>query len=169
MSAWELLDKLEELIEMLIDCHPQGFAVLLGDAPRPTARQIHDMLQARRSSPRPEVRPATPNLTTEAERIVWDAEAFDAVVEGAYGWDHIVETCRCYREAFPKLWAVVIDHHRFVENSVSRVGSSLGYVATRHKLAPDTVTRYRREFPSCLARSILCPPSDSDDFRLMPG
>ena len=50
-----------------------------------------------------------------------------------------------------------------------RLGSQLGYVVIRHKLAPDTVTRYRREFPICLARSILCSPAGADNFRLMPG
>lgn len=170
MTAWDLHDKLTDLIDLLIDSHPQGFSVLLGEVEPPTSREIHVMRQAQRSEDeRPDVKNASPNATVEAERIVWDAEAVEDTVKRAYGWRHIVEVCRGYKEANPKLWVVVVDHARFVGNSVSRVGSQLGYVAIRHGLAPDTVTRYRREFSVRLARAILCPPTEGEDFRLMPG
>jgi hypothetical protein len=170
MSAWDLQQKLEDLIDLLLDTHPKGFQVLLGEEAPPVQREIHDMMQARRArDERADTRNAARNLTTDAERIIWDAEAFQTVIKDAYGWPHIVEVSNGYRDANPKLWAVVVDHVRYVGNSVSRVGSQLGYVAIRHGLAPDTVTRYRREFPARLALAILCPPADGRDFRLMPG
>lgn len=169
MSPWLLHARLEDLINLLIDCHPQPFAVLLGEVAPPTSLEIHEMKQAQRPTERADVKNATPSATTEAERIVWDAEDVEQAVRAAYGWGHITEVCRGFREADLKTWDVVVDHTRFVGNSISRTGSQLGYVAIRYGLAPATITRYRREFPYRLARAILCPPAEAENFQLMPA
>ena len=169
MTSWDIQVRLENLIDMLIDCHPEGFAVLLGEVPPPNGSEILKMSRAAARDENDNVKKSTPDMTVEAERIVWSEEAFNYIVKRAYGWPHINETSKGYKDANSKLWAVVTDHARFVGNSASRVGSQLGYVSIRHGLAPDTVTRYRREFPMRLSRAILCPPADASDFRLMPG
>ncbi|GHS90751.1 hypothetical protein AGMMS49957_17360 [Synergistales bacterium] len=169
MTSWDVQAKLEDLIDMLIDCHPEGFAVLLGEVQPPNGSEILKMTRAAARDENENVKKSTPDATTEAERAVWSEEAFATVVQKAYGWKHINNTCKGHREANLKLWDVVIDHARFVGTSPTRIGTQLGYVAIRHGIAPDTVTRYRREFPICLARAILCPPADGSDFRLMPG
>ena len=45
---WKALDRISNLIELLIMCHPQGFKVLLGEVPPPTSREIHEMMNAGR-------------------------------------------------------------------------------------------------------------------------
>lgn len=168
-SFWRAVDRLADMIELLIDCHPQGFDVLLGEVPPPSPEEIHAMMNARRTHEDAGVRTASPSHTVEAERIVWDAEKFETVVREARGWGHITHVCREHREHDPRLWAVVMDHQRFVGTSSTRHASRLGYMASRYGLAPNTITRYRREFPEELANAILIPPADSDDWALMPG
>lgn len=168
-SYWKPLDDVAKMIELLIDCHPQGFDVLLGEVEPPTPELIHAMMDAQRSRDPAGVPPSSPSHTTEAERIVWDAEAFEAAVKTAHGWEHITNVCQEYKEADPRLWAVVMDHVRFVTTAMTRHKSRLGYVAVRYGLAPNTVMKYRREFPLMLAHAILVSPSDCDDFQLLPG
>ena len=168
-SYYKPLNDVADMIELLLECHPQGFDVLLGDVEPPTPELIHAMMDARRAKDPTGVPPSSPSHTTEAERIVWDADAFNAAVKTAHGWEHITTVCQDYKEAAPRLWSVVMDHVRFVSTSTTRNMSRLGYVATRHGLAPNTVMKYRREFPSMLAHALLVTTSDDDDFHLLPG
>ena len=168
-SYYKPLDDVADMIELLLECHPQGFDVLLGEVDPPAPELIHAMMDARRANDPTGVAPSSPSLTTEAERIVWDAEAFDAAVKTAHGWKHINNVSNQHREAFPRLWAVVMDHIRFVQPTTTRYMSPLGYVAVRHGLAPNTVMKHRREFPSILARAIMISPTEDGDFHLLPG
>lgn len=168
-GTWRELDEVTGLIELLINYHPQGFSVLLGEVPPPNAEQIHEMINMLRDREKSEVRPSSPSLTVQAERIVWDLEKFEAIVKTAQGWPHINKISREYKDADARTWAVVIDHMKFVDLSASRHMSKLGYVAVRYGLSPNTVLKYRREFAEKLARAILLPPADCDNFHLIPG
>ena len=161
--SWKMVDRVADMIELLIECHPQGFRVLLGEAPPPVNDEIHAMMNARRAREDAGVPQSSPNNTVEAERIVWDAESFAATVDDAGGWAHIAKICRAYRDAAPKMWAIVIDHASLVRNAISRLDESrLGYIARRHGVTKNTVLKYRREFPKGLASAILLSPADGN-------
>lgn len=162
-SLWKTLNELTDMIELLIDCHPQGFGVLLGEVPPPVPEEIHAMMDARREHDDAGVPPATSSGVVEAERIVWDTEKFEAVVKAAGGWFHITKISQEYKKAAPKAWAVVIDHVKYIHSSASRLDESrLGYIARKHGTTKKTVMKYRRELPFELARAILLPPADGD-------
>ena len=168
-SFWEILNRVMELVELLITCHPQGFGVLLGEVAEPTSEEVHAMMNAGRSKLPDDFIPTMPNLETEAERIVFDREYFDRSVELAGGWPHIHLVSREYRDSDSRMWSVVADHVKFVGNALSRHASKLGYVAARYNLSPNTVMKYRREFAQKLARMLLMPTGEGDDFYLLPG
>ncbi len=168
-SFWAVLNRVTDLVELLITCHPQGFRVLLGEVPEPTSEEVHAMMNAGRSKLPDDFIPTMPNLETEGERIVYDREYFDASVELAGGWAHIHRVSREARDSDSRLWSVVMDHVRFVGNATSRHASKLGYVAARYSLSPRTVTKYRREFSQKVAEMLLMPPSEGDNFYLLPG
>lgn len=168
-SFWEILNRVTDLVELLITCHPQGFSVLLGEAPEPNSREIHELMNAGRSRLPDDFIPTMPNLETEAERIVYDREYFDRSVKLAGGWPHIHLVAKEFYNADSRMWSVVMDHVKFVGNSKTRYTSRLGYVAARYGLSPRTVTKYRREFAQRLGEMILMPPGDGDDFYLIPG
>lgn len=168
-SFWEKLNRVTDLIELLITCHPQGFGVLLGEVEEPSSREIHEMMNAGRAKMPDDFKPSTPSLETEAERIVYDREYFDKLVGLAGGWPHIHLVSKEFKDADSRMWSVAMDHIKFVGNSSSRHTSRLGYVAARYKLSPNTVMKYRREFSLKLAQMILMPPGDGDDFYLLPG
>jgi len=160
-TIWRDLGELTELIELLLDCHPQSFRVLLGEVPQPTPEEIHVMMDAHRASEDAGVPVTSPSRTVEAERIVWDAEKFEAVVNAAGGWPHINKMCQEYRSALPKKWEIVLDHVKYVFNSASRIDEPrLDRIARKHGVTKNTVLNYRREFPFELARAILLSPAD---------
>ncbi len=168
-SYWTILNRVADLVELLITCHPQGFNILLGETKPPSSREIHAMMNAGRSKLPEDYVPVMPNLETEAERIVYDREYFDMSVDLAGGWPHINLVSKELKDSDSRMWSVVMDHVKFVGNSVSRYASKLGYVAARYGLSPNTVIKYRRNFSSKLAEMLLMPPGDSDDFYLLPG
>ena len=168
-SFWEILNRVMELVELLITCHPQGFLMLLGEVSEPTSREIHEMMNAGRDKLPDDFIPTRPNLETEAERIVFDREYFDKSVELAGGWPHIHLVSREYRDSDSRMWSVVMDHVKFVGNASSRRASKLGYVAAQYSLSPRTITKYRKDFPVKLAEMLLMPLCDGDNFYLLPG
>lgn len=160
-TLWKTLNELTDLIELLIDCHPQSFRVLLGEVPPPDAEMIHAMMDARRDHDDVGVSSASHSQTVEAERIVWDEEKFDEVIREAGGWPHINIICREHRKSAPKTWAIVIDHAKYVFASASRIDEArLARVARKHGVTKNTVLNYRREFPFELARAVLLSPVD---------
>ena len=165
----EVLNRVSELIELIITCHPQGFGILLGEVEPPSSVEVHEMMNAGRDKLPEDYVPVMPSLETEAERIVYDREYWDRSVELAGGWGHIYHVSKEYRASDARMWSVVMDHVKFVGNAVSRHASKLGYVAVRHGLSPNTVMKYRREFSDKLAGMLLMPPGDSDEFYLLPG
>ena len=162
------LERVENLIELLISCHPQGFGVLLGEVEVPDSLMVHAILDSQRVPMPNDFKPTTRSNATEAERIVYDSDYFDESVAIAGGWDHINFVSNEFKAADSKAWAIVADHTKFVKKTLSRYGSKLDYVADKHKIAPNTVMRYRREFPVKLAEMILMPPSEGE-FYLLPG
>lgn len=166
---YRTLERVENLVDLLISCHPQGFSVLLGEVDAPDSSMIHDMMSAKRVPMPDDFKPATPSNETEAERIVYDREYFDEAVKMAGGWAHIHMVSKEYKNADPKMWAIVIDHTKYVKTSSSRLMSRLNYVAELHKLSPTTVMKYKREFPQKLAEMLLMPPSDDGTFYLLPA
>ena len=168
-SFWENLNRVMELVELLITCHPQGFLVLLGEVQPPTSREIHEMMNAGREKLPEDFIPTMRNLETEAERIIFDREYFDKSVELAGGWPHIYTVSREFRDSDSRMWSVVMDHVKFVGNATSRHASKLGYVAVRYGLSPNTVMKYRRDFSRKLSEMLLMPTGEGDDFYLLPG
>ena len=166
-SLWRSVEKVAGVIELLIVCHPQGFSVLLGEVEPPTAEEVHIMLNSIREKKPADFIPVNKNLTTEAERIIWDYDYFNEIIKLAQGWPHINIISREFKEAETRLWNIVIDHIRFVGSKNSRYLSKLGYVAARYKVAPRTVIKYRREFSQKLANAILMPPAEGDNFYLL--
>ncbi|MBR0317416.1 MAG: hypothetical protein IJQ99_11180 [Synergistaceae bacterium] len=166
---WKALDRISNLIELLIMCHPQGFKVLLGEVPPPTSREIHEMMNAGRVKMPDDFKPTSRSNETEAERIVYDSEYFEESVKMADGWFYINRGAREFKKSDSRMWSIVVDHVKFVGNASSRYGSKLGYIAVTYGLAPKTVTKYRNEFSQKLARIILMPSEDEEDFYLLPG
>ena len=166
-SYYKVLERVTNLIELLISCHPQGFMVLLGDVTPPDANMIHAMINAQRVPMPEDFRVTSRSNETEAERIVYDREYFDESVEMAGGWGHINTVARESKNADPRTWDIVAAHSKFVKKSLSRYGSKLEHVAWLYKVSPNTVMKYRREFPTKLAEMILLPPSNGE-FYLLP-
>ena len=167
LGYWRTLERVTNLIELLISCHPQGFGVLLGDIEPPDSLMIHEMMNAGRVPMPEDFKPTTPSNETEAERITYDREYFDESVELAGGWAHINKTLRDYKNGALAEWKIVTDHTKFVKTSSSRLVSMLDYVAVRNKVSPTTVMRRVREFPQKVAEMLLSF-RDDEEFCLLP-
>ena len=165
-SFCKVLNRISEMIELLISCHPQGFGILLGENEPPTSHEIHEMMNALRDKMPEDYKSVMPVLETEAERIVFDSEYFAKSVELAGGWPHIHLVSQEYRDTDSRMWSVVMDHVKFVGKSHTRHMSKLGYIAVHYGLSPNTVMKYHREFSERLAGMLLVPSGDYDDFYI---
>ena len=167
-SYYKSLERVKNLIELLIMCHPLGFKILLGEADAPTSREIHEMMNSQRVPMPDDFKPTTKSNETEADCIVYDADYFNESVKIADGWEHIHEVSRTFKKIDRRFWAIVIAHVNFISRPSSRYGSKLKRVAEHYRVAPRTVTKYRREFSDKLAMMILMPTEDRE-FYLIPG
>ena len=134
--------RLETLIDIILRCHPMSLRILAClsrgeiDVPRGVVRFFG---------------------SSEEEGRVIRAEVFEGVLGKVGGWSGLAAAAKRFAEAYPKTWAIIKDHVTWVAGrSFSRLDEpQLERVASRHGLAPETVQRYRREFPGHLARLAL--------------
>ncbi|MBR1486323.1 MAG: hypothetical protein IJ859_09985 [Synergistaceae bacterium] len=161
---YKSLERVANLIELLISCHPQGFSILLGEAESPDSKMIHEMMNTKRVPMPDDFKPTTRSDETEAERIVYDREYFDESVKLAGGWAHVNLATQDFKKADKRYWGIVVDYVKFVSNPTSRYLSKLNFVATRYGVSTRTVTRYRQEFANKLAYVILLPDSERSEF-----
>ena len=155
------LDRVRNLIELLILCHPRGFSILLGEAEAPSAREIHEMVDTQRVRMPADFKASTMNTETEAERIIYDSDYFDKSVEIAGGWGHIHSVSNEFRNADARRWSIVVDHVKFVGKSTTRNSSQLKRVADKYGIAPKTAMKYRRDFSTKLGEMLLMPITES--------
>ena len=155
------LDRVRNLIELLILCHPRGFSILLGEAEVPSAREIHEMVDTQRVRMPADFKAATMNTETEAERIIYDSDYFDKSVEIAGGWGHIHSVSNEFRNADTRRWSIVVDHVKFVGKGTTRNSSQLNRVAHKYGIAPKTAMKYRRDFSMKLGEMLLMPITES--------
>lgn len=167
-KIWSECDRVASMIELLITCHPKGFNILLGKATPPESIEIHEMMNSQRVEMPSDFKPSTPSNETEAERIVYDSEYFEKTVLLAGGWKHINEVVQEFKKANSRVWAIVIDHEKFVTNAAARYQSKLEFVARRYGISKNTVLRYRRNFSQKIAYMCLLPPCEGENFYLIP-
>jgi len=159
MTVWGLQDQLAGIIDMLLTSHPMGLRVLTGEAPPPTQEDIHLMYQAGRVGEDPGVRMGNPGTppSHRMDQVLLDEQNFNKIIERSGGWGHIVSTVREWSKYKPKTWAVIEAHVTWITGGgFSRLDEpQLAQIAERHGLAPETIQRYRREFPETIAIAVL--------------
>ncbi len=149
--------RLETLIDIILRCHPMGLRVLAGEY-EPTADELSKILTCLSRGEIDVPRGAVGFWgSSEEEGRVIRAEVFEGVLGKIGGWSGLAAATQRFAEAYPKTWAIVEDHVTWVTGrSFSRMDEpQLERVASRHGLAPETIQRYRREFPGHLAELAL--------------
>ena len=149
--------RLEALIDIILRCHPMSLRILAGEY-EPTTDELSEILACLSRGaidvPRGVVRFFG---SSEEEGRVIRAEVFEGVLVKVGGWSGLAAAAKRFAEAYPKTWAIIEDHVTWVTGrSFSRMDEpQLERVASRHGLAPETIQRYRREFPGHLAKLAL--------------
>ena len=147
------------LIELLLSSCPACFDVLLGNTDIPSQYEIHAMMNSKRVPLPDDFVKSSISTETESERILCDNEYFNASVDLAGGWKHIYTVSHELKEADCRMWHIVSDHVKFVENCSTRNASRLLYVAKKYNISKRTVMRYRSYFPLELGNMLLMPVS----------
>ena len=159
MTGWRLQQELSGIIDKLIDRHPQGLRILVGEAPPPVSKEIYAMYSMY-SPDDPGIRIQGGDMKPQAEAYTQCVLHFEKVIEESGGWDHITATAREWRTCFRSTWDIVQDHIRFVSLDFSKIDQSqLEHIANKYHVSKDTVWRRRRDFPILLAECILKAPS----------
>lgn len=146
------LSLIEDYLEMILYSHDKALSILLGDVTLEDS-EIPAMFER--------VRAYMPDLNmpldmAEKDFSLWCVRAFKNFVSIAGGWPVISAAVKQYKESNPKKWNVVSEFRRLrvCENS-NHYTARLGYLTAAFSLSPDSIIRYRFEFPSVLAAMII--------------
>ena len=149
--------RLEALIDIILRCHPMSLRILAGEY-EPTTDELSEILECLSRGDIDIPRGAVGFWgSSEEEGRVIRAEVFEGVLGKIGGWSGLAAATRKFAEAYPRTWAIVEDHVRWVAGrSFSRLDEpQLERVASRHGVSTETVQRYRRLFPGQLAELAL--------------
>ena len=150
--------RVSDFIEDLIKYHSNGFNILLGNCEPPSIEDIHAVMNIHRPDKPVDFKPTMRYNKTDFEQKIFDLDYFNETVAIAGGWKHITEVSRESRAACPRMWGIVIDHVKYIEACRDRYSSKLDFIATKYRVSPNTIMKYRREFPDTLADTILMTP-----------
>jgi hypothetical protein len=97
----------------------------------------------------------------EADARIDSAAMFDRIIERAGGWAHINAVVAGWRKHYPRQWAIVADYVTWVKGTTKNIdGSQLDYVANKHRVGRNTVSKTAREFPQRIATAVLNLPGE---------
>lgn len=159
MTYWSLMDRLVDLLELVLRYHPAPLRVLLDPDFIPSPEEVGPLLSA--ANPREDlgVRVDGGDAVYEAERRLVRFEGVEETILRAGGWPHIAAAIRLYRDFAPTEWALLADYVRYGIRPGGAVrngdGGRLARVAALHGVSPETVTERRRRIPVEIARGIL--------------
>jgi hypothetical protein len=147
VTAWDIEDRLVELLELLLRTHPYPIRVLLGEMEPPS---VLDLVA---SDGRPGadlgVRVDGGEKIPEAERLVERAAPFDQALEAVGGWDGIVRSVKELKEFEPELWEQFAACVRWVRPkrgrySGARIGDGGHILKLAERLGLGSATVLRR-------------------------
>ncbi|EFC90063.1 hypothetical protein Dpep_0031 [Dethiosulfovibrio peptidovorans DSM 11002] len=145
-------DALTGIIELLLQFHPEGIPILLGDVACPSGLEWLPLVEAARGNDDLGVRICKDPSVSQLLDQVGQADEIDRTLE-EIGWDNVVEATRAVRAFSPRDWDMFVLHLSFVTD-YSRLGdkSPLQAVADKCRVSPKTVSRRRQEIPEQIAR-----------------
>ena len=163
-TAWDTADALGRLLDLLLRYHPAPGRVLEGTMDPPS---VGDLVMEARGE-RAEARDlAVVGLAVEGaglpQDVLEEMAPLEAALEAAGGWRGICAAVPRFKEFYPGAWDAVMDHAAVVRIGGEGAfhtgkGGPLGRVAERYRVSPVTLIRWRRRFPSGLARVVLAEP-----------
>lgn len=130
---------IENYIELILYSSKNALEILLGNV-HLSSEDIIAMMERGRYY-LPEV------ISGEADECALLAQ-FNEFVNMAGGWEHISETARKFQQENPRIWEVLGDFLKMrVDKSRERYTARLGFMVSRHSLAPNEIINYRYNFP----------------------
>ncbi|MBQ8692015.1 MAG: hypothetical protein IJ520_02620 [Synergistaceae bacterium] len=144
------------LIELMLNYHKQGLAVLLGRVRPPRGRAVHDMISALYSSEACKgLDGGYGDRSSFADKVIADNERLSAAVELAGGWPNIYDAARRSIRADGLTWRLVSDYLGCIGTCSVRHKSRLGLLAAKYKMTVREVINRRNRFAHDLAALIL--------------
>ena len=164
MTAWDTVDALGRLLDLLLRYHPAPGRVLDGTMDPPSVEDLVMESRGERVEPRDL---AVVGLAVEGaglpQEVLEEMAPLEAALEAAGGWRGVCAAVPRFKELHPGTWDAVLLHVSVVRPGGEGTfhtgkGSPLGRVAERFGVSPITMTRWRRRFPAALARVVLAEP-----------
>lgn len=152
------IEKLAAVIELILEYHPRGLRVLVGEV-EPTTAELNEILGcicSTESEPSARVAAAFPN--SPQERSLMRAESILTVVNEAGGWAGIAAMAREFRELYSETGEIFRTHVEWIEaggGTRKEYDTALMRLATRFDVSVDTVRRKRRFAVEMIASAAL--------------
>lgn len=152
-------DVITGLIELMLNYHKRGLAVLLGAVKPPRGRAVHEMINSLYTKELGYNRYGRNSgfgaKSSFADRVIADNERFNKVIELAGGWPHIVSVARESARADSLTWRLVNDYLNYAGTLQVRHNSRLGVLAAKYGLTVRELVKCRYNFARDLAAAIL--------------
>ena len=162
MTGWDTADALGRLLDLLLRYHPAPGRVLAGTMDPPS---VGDLVMESRGE-RAEARDlAVVGLAVEGaglpQDVLEEMAPLEAALEAAGGWRGICAAVPRFKEFYPEIWSAVLLHVSVVRPGGAfrtATGGTLGRIAERYGVSPETLVQWRKRFPATLARVVLAEP-----------
>ncbi len=166
------VQRLADVIDFVIRCHPMGLRIIAGDVPPPSTEDLMEILSGFEGLGGCDVArvDASPSGHGPQESLVLKADEMEKILAWAGGWKQIITVTKEYTKAFPKDWGIFIHHVLWIDSlrDHSRLHEpQLQRVARKFGVSEETVLRRRKEVPRAIARAALLAPVE--DWVLLGG
>jgi len=151
-------ERLAAVIELILEYHPKGLRVLVGEA-EPTTAELDEILRCVCGSGGDlpaRVTAAFPS--SPQERCFLRAAAILSIVAEGGGWAGVASMAREFRELYSETWEIFRLHVEWVKlggGSRLEYDSALLRIASRFNVSTDTVQRKRRFVVDAIAGAAI--------------
>ena len=155
------------VIELLLQYHRKALRILLGDY-EPTLIELSEIVQA--ASEVDETPMAATSGLPRSKQLtdIVRGEEIQRIVDEIGGWKQLAEAVKAYKEAYPKAWAIFVDHLLSITSAgSSRIEdqSQLERLAQKYGVCFSTISDKRRVVPIAIARYAELTPNN--ELRLI--
>jgi len=164
-----LINKLADLIDLILRREPNGLAILLGTVPPPTSEDLYEIGQS--SQPDYGVRIQCGRGISTAEAIILGAEKFEILIEEIGGWKKIHRAFRAYRNKYPAGWSLLEEHALFVKQGGlfhDGQGGMMAVIAKKHgDVTARTIRNRRNTILTIIARFVIYWFPEDEEYQLL--
>lgn len=134
-----------------------GLRSLTGEEPPLSIDYLVDAVESLKETPERLPVQIPRGMVNRAEARMFIMERIEEALALCGGWERLTEATRGIREIDPVRWKIFVDHLAWISTHPGKLSEvpPLEFLARRHGVSPNTVTRTRRRIPEQIAQACM--------------